>query len=34
VADETSIHGDAQKLYDAMKRQGLVRALRTAVEQG
>jgi hypothetical protein len=34
VADEASIHADAQKLYDAMKKNGLVRELRHAVEQG
>lgn len=33
VADEDSIHADAQKLYDAMKKNGLVRELRHAVEQ-
>jgi hypothetical protein len=34
VADETKIHDDAAKLYDAMKKNGLVRELRHAVENG
>jgi hypothetical protein len=34
VADEKTIHTDAQKLYDAMKKNGLIRELRTAVENG
>lgn len=34
VTDEHKIHDDAQKLYDAMKKNGLVRELRHAVENG
>ncbi len=34
VADEHKIHQDAAKLYDAMKKNGLVRELRHAVENG
>ena len=34
VADEASIHAGAKKLYDAMKKNGLVRELRNAVENG
>jgi polyhydroxyalkanoate synthesis regulator phasin len=34
VADEGTIHADAQRLYDAMKKNGLVRELRNAVENG
>ena len=34
VADEAEIHGDAHKLYADMKKNGLVRELRHAVENG
>ena len=34
VTDEHKIHDDAAKLYDAMKKNGLVRELRRAVEAG
>ncbi|MDP2345286.1 MAG: hypothetical protein Q8O67_30360 [Deltaproteobacteria bacterium] len=34
VANEHKIHDDAAKLYDAMKKNGLVRELRHAVENG
>jgi hypothetical protein len=34
VADEAKIHADAHAQYDAMKKNGLIAALRTAVENG